>query len=93
MTPQQIRSDIYVKVIPKSSRNQIVGREGDVFKVKLTAPPVEGMANDALIGLLSKNLGIPKKHIAIKSGKKSRLKALRIYGLSIEDVTLRLEKG
>jgi uncharacterized protein (TIGR00251 family) len=78
---------IKVKVLPKSSTNQIIGQEGDLFKVKLTSPPVEGKANKALIELLAKRLSIAKKRIEIISGKRSRLKTVRISGLSLEDIT------
>ena len=84
---------IRIKLLPKSSRNQVVGREGDHFKVKVTAPPVEGRANKALIDLLAKKLGVSKSHIEIISGKSSRLKSIRIDGLSIEEITRKVEKG
>ncbi len=83
---------IRIKLLPKSSRNQVVGREGDHFKVKVTAPPVEGRANKALIELLAKKLGVSKSHIEIISGKSSRLKSIRIDGLSIEEITRKVEK-
>jgi uncharacterized protein (TIGR00251 family) len=54
--------------------------------VKVTAPPVEGLANKALVALLSEKLGIAKKDIEITSGKSSRLKSLRIHGLTEADV-------
>ncbi len=83
---------IRIKLLPKSSRNQVVGREGEHFKVKVTAPPVEGRANKALIDLLAKKLGIPKGHIEIITGKSSRLKSVRIDGLSQEDIIRKVEK-
>ena len=87
----QVTSEIRVKLLPKSSRNQIVGREGDHFKVKVTAPPIEGRANKALIDLLAKKLHVPKSHIEIISGKHSRLKWIRIDGLSQEVIIRALE--
>lgn len=80
------KTTIRVKVLPRSSRNQIVGQENGAFKVKLTAPPVEGKANKALSDLLTKRLGLPKGSVEIVSGERSRLKSVRIHGLSIEDV-------
>jgi uncharacterized protein (TIGR00251 family) len=88
----QVNTVIRIKLLPKSSRNQVVGREGDHFKVKVTAPPVEGRANKALIDLLAKKLGVPKSHIEIISGKSSRLKSIRIDGLSKEEITRKVEK-
>ncbi len=84
---------IKVKVLPRSSRNQITGREDDIFKIKLTAPPVEGKANKALKELLAKRLGLPKRNIEIVSGERSRTKSIRIYGLSFEDVDRLLAKS
>ncbi|MGD9076528.1 MAG: DUF167 domain-containing protein [Desulfobacteraceae bacterium] len=82
-----VQTRIRVKVLPRSSRNQVIGKEGDVFKVNLTSPPVEGKANKALIELLAKRLRIAKGRIEIISGKSSRLKTVRISGLSLEDIT------
>ena len=82
---------IKVKLIPRSSRNQIIGKDGDVFKVKVTSPPVEGLANKALIELFAKRIGVPKGSIDIISGKSSRRKSLRIDDLSLKEVTERLE--
>jgi uncharacterized protein (TIGR00251 family) len=87
-----LQSRIKVKVLPRSSRNQIIGKEGDLFKVKLTSPPVEGQANKALIEFLAKKLGIPKANVEIKSGKSSKLKSILIYGLTLEEITRSLNK-
>jgi len=83
----EVQTEIKVRVLPKSSRTQIIGIEGDMYKVKLTAPPVEGKANKALIELLARRLGIGKGRVDIVSGSRSRLKTVRIYGLSSEEVT------
>lgn len=88
-----MKTDIKVRLIPRSSKNQVVGRDNDLFKVKVTPPPVDGLANKALIELLAKRLGIPKASIEIISGKRTRLKSLRIHGLSLEDITRLLEKS
>jgi len=77
---------IQVKVLPRSSRNMIVGNEEGVIKIKLTAPPFEGKANKALKEFLAKRLGLPKKNIEIISGTKSRLKSVRIEGLNIKEI-------
>ena len=79
--------DLKIRLIPRSSREVIVGREGDVYRVKVTVPPVEGKANEALISLLAKRLGRPKGEIVIKAGKNSRSKVVRVQGLTKKDVT------
>ena len=75
-----------VKLIPRSSQNQIVGREGELVKIKVTAPPIEGQANKALIELLSKKLKKPKSHISIITGESSRLKTVRIKDISRSEI-------
>ena len=83
----EVQTEIKVRVLPKSSRTQIIGIEDETYKVKLTAPPVEGKANKALIELLARRFGIGKGRVEIVSGRRSRLKTVRIYGLSSEEVT------
>lgn len=82
MKEKEIISHIRVKVLPRSSRNEIFADQEDCYKVRLTAPPVEGKANRALVELLAKKLRIPKSHVEISSGKGSRFKTIRILGLS-----------
>ena len=84
------RTVVRIKVLPRSSSNQIVGREEGIFKVKLTAPPVEGKANKALKEFLAKRLGLSKRDVEIISGERSRLKSVLIHGLSREAVDKRL---
>lgn len=78
-------TDFNVRIIPKSSRNEIAGREGYVYRIKVTSPPVDGKANKALISLLSKILKTPKKNIEIISGEKSRKKRIRINNISNDE--------
>jgi len=83
---EQVKADIKVKVLPRSSRNQIIGVEDGIFKIKLTAPPVDGKANKALIEFLAKRLGLAKGSVEIISGERSRQKSVRIHGLSLKEV-------
>jgi len=82
----KIKADIKIRVIPRSSQNEIVGIADGVFKVKLTAPPVEGKANKALQQFLARRLGVSKSDIEIVSGERARIKSIRIYGHSLEEV-------
>jgi uncharacterized protein len=77
---ESIYTEINARIIPKSSRNEIIG--GDVVRIKVTSPPVDGKANKAVVTLLSKQLKIPKKDVQIVSGEKSRNKKIRVYGIS-----------
>ena len=83
-------STLKIKVLPRSSVNGIMGFEGDVLRVKVTAAPVDGSANQNLIQLLSKSLKVGKDSIRIMSGQKSRLMVVRIYGLKKGEVSRRL---
>ncbi len=73
---------IRVKILPRSSKNQVVDMAEGVVRVKLTAPPVDGQANRALKKFLSSILKVPKTDIEIVSGAKSRNKSLVVHGVS-----------
>jgi uncharacterized protein len=75
-----------VCVVPRSSRNQIVGVEGGVVKIKLTAPPVEGAANAALIEFVAEWLGVRRSAVSIVRGDKARNKLVRVNGVTREQV-------
>lgn len=76
---------INVRVVPRSSKNSIEWEEG-CLKVHLTAPPVDGAANAALIALLAQCLLVPKRDIQIVHGTASRSKIVEIVGISAEAV-------
>lgn len=61
-----------------------------MYRIKLTAPAVEGKANKALLKFLAKRLGLPKPNIQIISGERSRTKSIRIHGLTAQQVKERL---
>jgi hypothetical protein len=68
-----------IKVLPRSSRNEVVGEmEDGTLKIKLTAPPVDGKANEALIELLADHFDIAKNKIKILKGLTSKNKIIQI---------------
>ncbi len=69
---------IYIKVSPRSSKNEVVKVSEGEYKVKLTAPPVDGQANEALIKLLAKFFGVSKSAINIVGGKTAKIKMVDI---------------
>jgi uncharacterized protein (TIGR00251 family) len=75
-----------VRLQPRASKNEIVGLQGISLKVRVTAPPVEGMANDALVELLSKELQTSRRNVCIVSGHSSRTKVIEISGVDLESV-------
>jgi uncharacterized protein (TIGR00251 family) len=69
---------VAVRVIPRSSKNEIIPLEDNSFKVKLTAAPVDGKGNESLIKLLSEYFNISKSRIRIVKGEKGRKKIVEI---------------
>jgi hypothetical protein len=67
-----------VKVTPRASRNEITGLRDGVLSVRISAPPVDGAANDELVRLLSKALGMRRADMRLVSGQSSRHKVLEI---------------
>jgi uncharacterized protein len=70
--------------------NKVVGVHNGALKVALTAPPVEGAANKALLEFLAKLLGAPKSSVVLISGEGSRNKIVRVEGISAEDALRKL---
>jgi hypothetical protein len=81
---------VAVRVIPRSPKSAITGLRGEALLVRLHAPPVDGAANDALIELLAKAFGRPRRDISLVAGEKSRDKRVAIEGLSDADFKARL---
>lgn len=86
-------STFAVKVHPRAKKNAITGEVGDALKVSLTAPPVDGKANDACIEFFAKVLKVPRSSVTIAAGQTSRNKVIRIVGLTAEEVKTRLNLG
>jgi len=80
---------VTVRVIPRAGR-QAIELENGVLRVRLTAPPVEGAANDALIALFSQRLRLPRRAISLTRGATSRDKLLSIAGISADAFWARL---
>jgi len=82
---------IHVRVIPRSSKN-VVEWENGGLKVHLTAPPVDGAANNALIALLAQCLEVHKRDIQIVHGTSGRSKIVEITGISAEEIEKSIKK-
>jgi uncharacterized protein (TIGR00251 family) len=81
--------EVAVRVTPRSSRNA-VELDGDIIKVRVTAPPAEGQANEAVLKTLAKALGIAPSRLSIVKGEISRDKTIQVQTLSRTDVFDRL---
>ena len=82
---------INVRVIPRSSKNMVEWENGEL-KVHLTAPPVDGAANNALIALLAQCLAVHKRDIQIVHGTSGRSKIVEITGISAEEIEKSIKK-
>lgn len=79
-----LRLDVYVQ--PRASRSEIVGEHDGALRVRLVAPPVDNAANEALVALLAKALGVPKRDIRVVTGATSRRKVVEVSGVTAEEV-------
>ncbi len=81
---------IAVQVTPRAKKNEIAGWQGDVLRVRLTAPPVDGAANAALVAFLAGALGVRKSQVELVGGLTSRQKRVRLSGISLEEIRRRV---
>ena len=89
----QPQATLSVRVQPRASRNEVAGLVGETLKIRLTAPPVDGEANEACLDFLAKLLDLSPSRLAIIQGERSRTKVIRIAGLTQEEVATRLAKN
>jgi uncharacterized protein (TIGR00251 family) len=75
-----------LKVQPRASKNEIIGELGAELKIRVTAPPVDSAANEAVLEFLANRLGCPKRNLELTKGQTSRHKRVLIRGLSVTQV-------
>jgi uncharacterized protein (TIGR00251 family) len=81
---------VRLRVVPGAGRTGVVGRHGDAWKVRVTAPPERGRANDAVVELLSTTLGVPRASVSLVSGHGGRDKIVELAGITEADLEQRL---
>jgi len=81
-----------VKVQPRAKKSSIVGEVGEALKLALTAPPIEGRANQACVAFLAELLNVSRSSVTIAAGQSSRNKVIRVAGLAAAQVQERLSK-
>jgi len=81
-----------VRVHPRARRDAVVGESGNALKLDLTAPPVDGKANESCIRFFADILELPRSSVTIASGRNSRNKVIRVMGRTAEQVRERLSK-
>lgn len=79
-----------VRCQPRAAANEIAGLAGRALKVRITAPPVEGAANDACAALLAAALGVPRRQVRVVSGARRRDKVVEVQGRTAAEVAQRL---
>jgi uncharacterized protein (TIGR00251 family) len=89
-TPSGVRIRFHVQ--PRASRTEISGRHGNALKVRLSAPPVEGAANDLLLRLIADRLGVPLRAVVLERGATSREKTVTVEGIAVEAARAALER-
>ena len=81
-----------VKIHPRAKKDAISGELGEALKLSLTAPPLEGRANQACIEFLAKLLKVPRSSVTIASGHTNRNKVIRVAGVTGQYVRERLQQ-
>jgi uncharacterized protein len=79
-----------LRVQPRASRDEIVGWQDAILRLRVSAPPVAGAANTAVVRLLAKALGIAPSAISVVKGLQGRTKIIEIAGLSPAEIQIRL---
>jgi len=81
---------IAVKVVPRATKNEIVGWLEGALKIRIQAPPEDGRANRALEELLAEALGLKKNAVTVASGRSSSRKRVEVVGLTRDEIVRRL---
>jgi uncharacterized protein (TIGR00251 family) len=79
-----------LRVQPRASRSELAGRQGDAIKVRLTAPPVDGAANEALLRFLASRLQVPLSALRLVAGGSGRSKTVSVEAITPEVASRRL---
>ncbi len=82
-----------IKVQPRAKKNAITGEVGDALKLVLSAPPIDGRANQACIDFLAELLNVSRSSITIAAGETSRNKVIRVSGMSAAEVEAMLRSA
>ena len=87
---EAVSTRVLLRVAPGAARAGVVGRHGDAWKVRVTAPPEDGRANDAVLRLLADTLAVPRNAVLLVSGHGSRDKIVELMGLEPLQIEQRL---
>jgi uncharacterized protein (TIGR00251 family) len=79
-----------LRIQPRASRNEVAGVAGDAIRLRLTAPPVDGAANEALLRFLAERLEVPRSAVELVAGRTGRTKLVEVTGVSPDAAARRL---
>ena len=81
---------VRLRVSPGARKTEFAGRHGDGWKIRVSAPPEGGRANDAVLELLAARVGLPRRALTIVSGQRSRDKVVEMAGIDREEAERKL---
>jgi len=93
ITEQPDGVTLAIKLQPRASANEIGEVLGNELRIKVTAPPVDAAANEALVKLLAKKLDCPRRQVELVRGHTSRHKTVKLQGISVAQVLSALSPG
>lgn len=93
VSPSPGGSTLTLSVIPRASRNQLELQDDGVLRVRITAPPVDGAANNALLKFLASKLEIPQSRLTLAAGEGSRHKRVLVMNVRAEELADRLRRA
>ena len=79
-----------LRVVPGAAKPGLIGRYGDAWKLRVAAPPEGGAANEAVVDLVARTLGVPPRMVSVVSGFASRDKIVEVDGLGADETEVRL---
>jgi len=82
-----------VKLQPRASANEIVGAMGNELRIKVTAPPVDSAANEALVRFLAEKLDCARSCVELVRGQTSRHKVVKVRRLTADEIAMKLESN
>jgi uncharacterized protein (TIGR00251 family) len=90
---EAVLTRVRLRVAPGATRAGVVGRHGDAWKVRVTAPAESGRANDAVVRLLADTFELPRAAVTLVSGHSARDKIVELAGIEPEDIERRLSSA
>jgi uncharacterized protein (TIGR00251 family) len=84
------RTRVRLRVAPGARKTELAGRHGDGWKIRVSAPPEGGRANDAVLDLLAERVGLPRRSLTIVSGRKGRDKVVEMTGIDRDEAERKL---